>query len=245
MKVIAVIPVHGRGQLLKYTIKRLLEKNGCIEVICVGQGPYDKQVCVNAGAVWVEHANKPLGKKWNAGFLKAREYGPHACLFVGSSDWISDNWIDEMAPHLSGHGMVGTPGCYFGDFRPEGNRLVYWPGYATGLPNAQRSKERADEPIGIGRMISAECLDKMGWEPIDSGLDNSIDWSMFNRVKQAGYTVGMVSDAPISALSISCNLWSNKHRFEDHWSDKLPSGKIKNPEAFLSDVFPEYKEVFA
>lgn len=241
MKVIAVIPVHGRGQLLKYTIKRLLEKNGCIEVICVGQGLYDKQVCVNAGAVWVEHANKPLGKKWNAGFLKARILKPDACLFVGSSDWLSDNWIDEMAPHLSGHGMVGTPGCHFADFRPEGTRLVYWPGYATGLPNAKRSAERANEPIGIGRMISAECLDAMKWKPIDDALDNSIDWSMFNRVQQAGYTVGMVHPNA-HALSISCNLWSNKHYFEHHWRNVLPSVRM-DPEPFLSDHFPEYKRL--
>lgn len=36
MKVVAVIPIKGRLPLLRFTIQRLLNKNGLTEVICVG-----------------------------------------------------------------------------------------------------------------------------------------------------------------------------------------------------------------
>lgn len=241
--VIAVIPVNGRRPLLKWTIRRLIDKNGCSQVICVGLGKEDEKTCRDEGAIWVNEQNKPLGRKWNAGFIKAKEYAPDACLFVGSSDWVSDNWISEMMPHLVKNGMTGTAGCHFGDFQPRMKRLVYWPGYEKGMKIQSRGHERKDEPIGIGRMISSKCLDALKWQPIDNALDNSIDWSMFNRVKQAGFNVKLIK-ADIHALSISCNLWPNKHKFDDHWRGELPSERIRKADEFLSQHFPEIYNIF-
>src|SRR5688572_11164270 len=113
MKIIAVIPVYGRLPLLVKTIQRLLNKNGVSKVICVGNNIDDKRVCVDAGAEWVTHMNRPLGDKWNRGFYEARQYNPDACLFVGSSDWVSDNWLPEMIPYLKDYDLIGTAGCHF------------------------------------------------------------------------------------------------------------------------------------
>ena len=67
-KIIAVIPVHGRELLLKYTIRRLYKKNNLYKVICVGETAKEKEVVLQENGIWVEYNNNPLGKKWNIGF---------------------------------------------------------------------------------------------------------------------------------------------------------------------------------
>src|SRR5688572_33434172 len=108
-KVVAVIPVHGRVPLLPYTIKRLIQKNDC-KVICVGDGLHEKQVCEQSGAVWVPFKNSPLGAKWNAGFVAAKRFNPDAVLYVGSSDWVCNDWIkllDRKSTRLnSSHSQI-------------------------------------------------------------------------------------------------------------------------------------------
>lgn len=236
--VVAVIPIKGRLELLTQTIKRLKAKNNVSTVICVGETLTEKNCVQKAGGVFVIHRNDPLGAKWNYGFKFAKKYNPDAVLFVGSSDWLSDNWIQVMVAQLEGNAMVGVAGCHFADFKKEKCRLVYWKGYALGAGG--RAKERANEPIGIGRLISAKYLDSVNWMPIENGLNKSIDWSMYQMILNSGGKIKMVEDNTIHALSISCDLWPNKHQFEDHWSGSLPSVKIRFGEEFLDEHFPEY-----
>lgn len=232
--VIACIPVHGRLPLLPYTIRRLLTVNGCSRVICSGDGLEEKRVCEAAGAVWVHHRNKPLGAKWNAAFRKAKEFNPDACLFVGSSDWISDNWIWKMMSHVDKHGFAGMAGCYLVDVG-EQLRLCYWPGYKG------YRVERADETIGIGRMLSRRLLDALAWHPFESNLPSSLDRSMKDRSMSFGFNDFMVEDPSLKALSISTPHWPNKHVFEMHYGNhphNIPS-EILEPEPFISINFPE------
>ncbi len=234
-KVVACIPVKGRGPLVEQTIRRLYLKNGVDKVICSGDSHEDRKVCERAGALWVQHRNQPLGQKWNAAFSEAKQYNPDACLFVGSSDWISDNWCSELSPLLQEYDMVGTPGCHFLDIS-EVKRLVYWPGY-TG--------HRQWESIGIGRLLNRNILEKLRWNPFDDSLDRSLDGSMSARIKKVGGTAshGVVNNK-INSLSISTNQWINKHRFEDHWSGQLKSKVIDNPDQWLGEHFPEALNVF-
>jgi len=237
MKVVAVIPVFGRLPLLKLTIKRLLEKNGVSQVVCAGNEKDAKQFVLSAGCEWVNHNNKYLSDKWNATFRHAESLSPDAVLFVGSSDWLSNNWIDVMAAQLEDSAMVGVAGCHFADFSKNRSRLAYWPGYASS--GDARSKERAKEPIGIGRLISSKYLDSVNWSPLDSGLNKSIDWSMYQMMLKTGQKIKLVEDKTIHALSISCGLWENKHKFEDHWNGLLPSKKYTFADDFLDKHFPE------
>ena len=227
--VIAVVPVYGRLPLLRHTIERLLHKNGCFKVICVGDGLEEKQLCESLGAVWVPFQNKPLGAKWNAGFKKAKEFKPDACLYVGSSDWLCNEWVTLMKPYLDSYEMVGTPGCYFLDIASE-LRLVKWDGY---------TKDRADETIGIGRLLSAKLLDKIGWEPFDGLKDNSLDRSMKDKARAAGFQDYMVKDSRLVACSLSTNKWRNKHVFDMHWTNLMPSTKIEDTTNFTRYYFPE------
>lgn len=232
-RVIAALAVHGRLPLLEYTIRRLYEKNGCYKVVCAGDGPEERALCESLGAVWVHARNKPLGNKWNQAFQKAQDFSPDAIVFVGSSDFISDNWFSVMRPYVQTHGFAGVPGCYLADLG-NGIRACDWTcGYAG------YRADRADECIGIGRMLSRRLLDAIEWTPFESLFDNSLDRSMKDRSKLKGYHDFMVKDDQLKALSLSTSLWPNKHKFEMHWDGRIPSRIMANPDQWLAENFPE------
>lgn len=240
-RVIACVAVYGRVPLLEHTIRRLYQKNGCYKVICVGDLKEDKALCESLGAVWVHYSNRFLGDKWNHAFMKAKEYNPDAVLFVGSSDWVCDSWIPLMQPYVEEYGFAGTAGCYLADLGKK-IRLVHWKGY-----RGYRA-ERADETIGIGRMLSRRLLDAIHWQPFNPVLKASLDRSMKDNAKKKGFVDFMVSDDRLKSLSISTHLWPNKHVFEMHWDEThkrhyIPSEKLK-PEPFISYHFPELNTLF-
>lgn len=236
-RVVACIPVYGRGPLLKQTIKRLYIKNGVEKVICVGNLKDDREICEAAGAYWVEAENKPLGKKWNIAFYEAKQFNPDACLYVGSSDWLSDNWLKVMQPYAEQYHLTGTPGCYFLDIG-EVYRLCHWKGYVG---------PRQDETIGIGRLLSADLMEKLHWKPFDPDKDHSLDRSMKDKAGRFGVTDYMVRNENIKSLSLSTIKWVNKHFFNHHWNNVLPSEKINAVKDFLENNFPEaltlYEEI--
>lgn len=233
-RVVAALPVHGRIPLLKQTIERLYKKNGCYKVVCAGDGLKEQRLCQSLGAVWVQAPNKPLGNKWNQAFLRAKDFKPDAVLYVGSSDWLSDNWIEKTRPYIEQHGITGVPGCHFGDIPKRGKiRIVYWPGYIG---------ERSNESIGIGRMLSAKLLDLINWRPFDPTKDRSMDACMKAKCAAVGYKDFFVRE-DIKAMSISTDQWGNMHQFNDHWNNVLPSDKIEDVDAFLKD-FPEAYQIF-
>ena len=255
MKTIAVMPVLGRHPLLKHTISRLLNKNGCDIVICAGNKE-DRQVCEKAGAIFTQQNNDYLGRKWNALFAMAKPHNPDAVLFVGSSDWLSDNWIPVMSKHLSEKNqMVGKAGCYMLDIKTQGNasyttyrkpyaqpeyRLIYWPGYKWGSPKNNKHN-RDKESIGIGRLISREGLDSIRWRPFENSLNFSLDYSMYKRFLKKNK---IVYDNSIHSMGISTDRWKNKHTFEAHWNNTNPSKRIIDPHKFCKQYFDEYSQIF-
>lgn len=232
MRIAAVIAVHGRLPLLEHTIRRLYKKNKVDYVICVG-GPEEESVCKYAGAIFIHHENKPLGKKWNAGFLEAKKLNPDACIFVGSSDWLSDNWLEYSCLYVDQYDLVGKPDFYLLDIA-DTYRLCHWTGYVG---------ERGSEPIGIGRILSRRILNRIDWKPFDDGLNKSMDFSMYHKVLSNEGKVMLIKTDEIKSLSISTDRWENMHKFEQHWTGVLPSTKIEDHN-FLNKYFPEAYQIF-
>lgn len=228
LKTIAVIPVHGRLPLVSVTIDRLYNKNGINHVICVGSTEEEQSVCTSAGAEFLNYPNKPLGRKWNHGFKKAQEYKPDFVVYVGSSDWISDNWLPVMTHLAKDFAIVGKP-----DFNilhiNKGFKLGNWPGYPSG-------SGREFEPIGGGRMLNAGWLDSIGWKPFDNYLNGSMDYSMMKKLDPKKDLVMVFNSPEIQIMAISCERWSNMH-FRDFDSGGVI--KFRNPEEWLKIWFPE------
>jgi hypothetical protein len=230
-RVVACIPVFGRGSLVELTIKRLYQKNNIYKVVCAGSEPEDKQICESAGAVWVQHRNRPLGLKWNAAFHSAKQFNPDACVFVGSSDWLSDNWIPTLRPYLNEYDLVGVPGMHLLHVCEE-PLLCEWEGYTN---------TRKGESIGIGRILSRRLLDKMHFRPFNDHLDNSLDASMHQNSSRHAARIHLVDNKNIIALSLSTNLWENKHKFWEHYSGQIHSKRMYNVDEFIQNHFPEAK----
>lgn len=230
--VVAVIPCFGRFALLRQTVNRLVNKNR-VKVLLVGHENEVMKIARDFDVHFLYHENKLLGEKWNAGFRHAKTLNPEAVLFVGSSDWVENTWVERCLTELKEFDMVGTLGCYLLDIKaPRGRRLVHWPGYGRG--------ERKEETIGIGRMISARILDKFNWEPFDSKKDNSMDWQMWQNVLNHGGKVKVIEGRN---MAISTNIWPNKHKFAEHWAGQLRSQRME-PDSFLREYFPEALNLF-
>ena len=243
-KVFAVLPVKGRRELLKYSISRLYNKCGVDYVVCVGDNQEDMQVCEKAGAEWVYHPNEPLGEKWNAGIRCAMGRHPFdAFLFVGSSDWVSDNWVSYMLPYLKEFGMVGGLGCNLLDIHGLNSefRMFRWAGYPE-------DNERYLEPSGGGRLYSGKLLEKINCNLFPNRND-SMDWFSMNKIQEAGGKIKTVKTSDIQLMAISTDKWFNMHRpmftYRDQggaeYSDLYSPKQI---DAYLKKWFPETYLIF-
>lgn len=239
LNVIACVPIHGRIPLFIHTVRRLLQRNGVARVICVGDNEDECAVArsIDARVEWVNHSNKPLAAKWNAAFYAAKQYDPDAVLFVGSSDWLTDNWVDAGMKALESADMVGRLDFMLLDIsRQKGMRMCHWHGYTE--------VARQNEPIGIGRMLSRDIMRKMNYRPFDHRLDNGLDWSMYQNVLRLNGRVGLITEDTARSLSISTDRWSNKHVFEQHYTQRLPSDIIRDPKPTLAAHFQEAYDIF-
>jgi glycosyltransferase involved in cell wall biosynthesis len=241
MKIIAVIPTYGRPELLRITVKRLYEKNKVNDVICVGSNFSGK-------ALYRYHDNQPLGRKWNYGFTEARKLKADAVLYVGSSDWVSDNWIEVMMPYLKDYDMVGKLDYNLAHVTDQ-IKLLKFKGYTDpkwsirtllirhSMRHFLNGNDRTGEPIGIGRLIRAEVLDKMDWKPFYDDYNSSMDWCMMKRIKAVGGNFAIHKGEDIQSLAVSCNLWGNMHW--SRWEQFMPNmERIKDPK-WIETWFPE------
>ena len=182
---------------------------------------------------FVSISNDPLGTKWNAGFQVSKNHNPDGVMFMGSSDWCSDDYVDSVRLHLKDFGMLGMLGCHFADVSDE-IRLVHWKGYGQG--------QRYLEPIGIGRVLRADFLQKINWSPFNPQLSSGLDWSMWLKAIKTNQDIGILPDnGQIKLMSISTNKWVNKHKFQDHWSGALRSDKCDI--SMIDNGFSELKEL--
>lgn len=177
--------------------------------------------------------NDPLGYKWNKGFQASKNYNADAVIFMGSSDWCSDQYIQRCKEHSKDFGMIGMLGCHFADVSDH-IRLVHWKGYHDSM--------RKNEPIGIGRFLNREFLEAINWTPFNPQLSSGLDWSMWLKAIKSNQDIGIMEcDNSVQLLSISTNKWNNKHKFTDHWSGALKSERCDV--SILDKDFNELKEL--
>lgn len=214
-KLVAIIPVLGREYLLPLTINRLYNVNKLFKVICCGHLEKDKKICEDSGAEWVHVKNNPLGYKWNKGFKLAKKYNPDGVLFVGSSDWVDRKWINKAWKYLENdeYAMIGKKDFSMVDISKTGEkRFCKWLGYTDEL--------RKQEPIGIGRIITRKFLESIDYEPFLSSASKSMDFYMWEKCLNKGFKVKLLDDNSIF-LSVSTNLWINKHLFNRHYTSVI------------------------
>lgn len=144
-----------------------------LHLIAVGsEGTASRDLAEEHGFTYVERANSPLGAKWNGGMEAVRESGADAMIVVGSDDLLNAEAFAIYAHHLAqGYVFVGLSDTYFWDL--SNRQLALWRGY---------SPPRQGEPMGLGRLIHRDLLEKMDWEPWDSSLERALDFSMMCKL---------------------------------------------------------------
>jgi hypothetical protein len=244
--IIAIIPVRGRLPLIKHTIAQALKVVD--KVICVTDFGSERKYCVGADAITINHAI--LGKKWNYGFEYARQFDPDFVLYIGSSDWVSDNWVDVMLPYAEKYELVGVPdfNLLHLDYEVLEKDVVRlkWMRAHSGIKDVAVKfkriqvghwtgywEERKHEPIGIGRIINRDYLKRVDYKPFDDNFRKSMDYLMFSKAK----SYKLVKRDDIKCLSISSNLWGNFHTFETDAHERLKA------EPFLERWFPDYEKL--
>jgi len=231
MIITAPIPVFGRFPLLRLTISRL--KRQGVTPIILGHEKEANEIAKEFDCEFISIDNDPLGNKWNTGFKASRNYNADAVIFMGSSDWCSDGYIQRCKEHSKDFGMIGQLGCHFVDVSDQ-LRLVHWKGYKDSF--------RKNEPIGIGRFLNKQFLDRINWTPFNPQLNSGLDWSMWIKAVKTNQDIGILEcDKSVQLLSISTDKWVNKHKFKDHWDGVLRSEKL-NAE-ILDKEFAEIKEL--
>ena len=231
MIVTAPIPALGRFPLLRLTISRL--KRQSITPIILGHEREANEIAKEFDCEFISIDNDPLGNKWNKGFQASKNYNADAVMFMGSSDWCSDGYIERCKENTKDFGMIGQLGCHFADVSDQ-IRLVHWKGYKHNM--------RHNEPIGIGRFLNREFMDAINWNPFNPTINSGLDWSMWIKAMKTNQKIGILEcDNSVQLLSISTNKWSNKHKFDDHWTGALKSERCDV--SLLDKEFNELKQL--
>lgn len=164
--------VWGRVELFKRWAENVKKVFGDIPVSVAYSEDFYHDIILEQGFIPVLSHNDPLGRKANDS-LEALEGLVDFVITTGSDDFFSDNAV-EIYESLTDYDYVGFSDCFFYD---EANaKTLYWPGYDD--------ERRAGEPIGAGKMVSSEILDRMNWRPFVETINRSLDYYYHRRVLQ-------------------------------------------------------------
>lgn len=141
-------------------------------MVAVGsEGATSRNLAEGRGFTYVEHANEPLGAKWNAGLRPLQQVRPEAVIIVGSDDLVPAAAMEHYLRALDeGARFIGFTDMFFYD--APTHRMLYWPGYQGA---------RAGETVGCGRCVHREFLDEVGWQLWHDERNSGLDRSMMER----------------------------------------------------------------
>ena len=252
MKIVSVIPVRGRHSLVKATISRLYLRNKIDHVICAGDEE-DRQICETSGAEFFEHSNESLGNKWNAIFQKAKEHKPDVVLLLGSSSWVSDNYLPYMTQFVNDNMLVGKEQFNIVNFGEtlEMLRWLHYPKekhrpwhYLKKMPEGARKYLKAggryNEPIGAGRLLRSDFLDAIDWTPY-TDANKGLDSIMMKKLSDIGGNYLQVRGQNTQVLKITSNQWGNINSFETY--RRMEVKEIITPWEYLLYWFPDITEL--
>ena len=147
--------------------------------IIMAGSPGDGHEGVDFTGVNYFHTPNVLGAKWNAAIRAAREVEATHYIYMGSDDFL-DQAMWDYFQRYTGH-YIGLLDLYFHDAATE--RTLYWPGYVG---------PRRLEPIGCGKVISREAMERIGWEPFGDARNRTVDYDQHHKLLRSGVTCDRV-----------------------------------------------------
>jgi len=231
MKIVCVMPTHVRSGITTETIRVLKKQTHSVEILIVGDSKLERTVAEKTNCFYIEHSNKPLGEKWQAGIDHARTLNPDAVMICGSDSWLTHRWVETSIPYLiDGCDLVGINMFHACRIYPKKKVRIIRRAYQN---------NRVNIPMGSGRIFSKDILNKLDWKLFPILKNTGMDIFSFKRVKEHEGKIKIVESKDMKILTIkstweSINSWkvyvrSNKNRV---LSD------IKRPRLWLPQHFP-------
>lgn len=219
-----VLPAWQRHALLPAVVTTLREQTvPPARIVVVGsQDPAMRLLAAALDCAYVDAPNRPLGRKWNAGFAACRDLD--AVLVSGSDNLLGPRWIETCLEHLRAPGvvMVGSADLFVLDLGPL--RLVHFLGYDP--------RVRTD-PIGAGRLLGTAALRPLEFAYCPDDADASLDFVSAARVRAAHPAARVVTfrcSADASVLDVKTG--TNETSFAS-----LPGATIAEPIPWLRSRF--------
>lgn len=204
-----------------------------LELFAVGsEGDASEALAVRNGWHYVEHPNRPLGAKWNAGLRAMRPYNLDAVLIVGSDDWVSENVFLHYGTLLrAGFVMIGLLDLHVLDLHTL--RLLYWPGYPP-------ESERAGETLGLARCLHRGLLDRLDWALWDDTREYVLDRNMTQRLVphlRSGDRMAVLHGRALGFAALDVKSGENMWSF-DEMAASAPGSEYRGALSYLTAHFP-------
>jgi glycosyltransferase involved in cell wall biosynthesis len=237
VKITALIASFGRDAILRDCISCI--KPQVDNIVLVGSSEWtaqfgnreynntEKHIAKELGLIYVDHKNSPLGQKWQAGLNKCRELKPDAVLICGSDDLLASDWVEKSVESVEpfGHLSFLTGIQRWWAYNPIKHELIIIE-YLTNM--------RID-PIGAGRLIGKEALDKVDWQIFPS---EAIGCDLYSYHRLQKYSQYMDTRIKSVVLSVKGN-WA----MLDSWEQLLGAQTVDilyepQPKRLLNKHFP-------
>jgi len=198
MKIIAIMPVHGREVLSMESVLRLKRQTHVRKVVVAGDSSLESRIAEAAGAEFVSYPNEPLSLKFQAALYKARELSPDAVLVSGSDNFLSKDWARILAGKIkSGADVAGISRLW---------QCLAYPGKKIEMHEFAYRNQFADEPYGAGRLISRTILEKCEWNIFRIPRNSGCDRMSYETLKAAGARVAVPNeDERLQVLNVRLN----------------------------------------
>lgn len=189
--IVCLIAFLGRADLVKCNVALLKQQSLPVKTLLVGSTEKDHQTATEAGADYYLHfANRPLGRKWQAGLSKIPEVFPDvsAVLINGSDDFLSPHYAARAYKYIEkGYDLVGKKDWYLYDGK---------------IKNGYYLKKNIYSVLGAGRMWSRRFLDLAGWELFPKKANNQLDSTSYKRLVALKGKYGTIKNPGMVILSI-------------------------------------------
>jgi len=178
MKLSIVTAIWKRENLTRIFLKsvqRYWQDHGIHTVIAGSEGVHTREMCLDAGAGYIEVPNEPLSGKYNKAIMTAyANYNPDGFIVLGSDDFMNDEIINKYLSLIElGYDFAGFKDCYYYDAKKK--QGYFWNGWTV--------SHRRGESIGMGRLLSRNALTLLGGRPWSKG-NRGLDWIMTQRLKK-------------------------------------------------------------
>lgn len=170
VKIVVFTCVYKRRELTELFFKSLKRQE--LDVYCAYSELEDYDMVKKYAKAFMGCANNPLSNKFNYALGLLRNVDFDYAMILGSDNFISDNFIDVITPHLT-HDYIVFNDIHFYDTLTS--RVAY-----------MKYENTSIAPIGAGSLFSKKLLDKMNYTLWDEDLNYELDTNRHKNLRSVG-----------------------------------------------------------